>query len=340
KPLHRLSEFIIMLEEKANKSNKYCVCKECISGSSYAKAEKNKFANTQELVHHHLKNCIYFKQKYNESEQAEILSKSVSVANNPEQENSDDNSEASSSKKLSEASSSKNSMASIRKNTLDHYCFWPLNEEQQKHFEQLILKATVSCEIAQNDKDRVTLAYNGWKNIKKELIFGSILVTSMGRVLVWNVEDISNEHTKWFDVQCRTENMLSDLKKEKIKVNAIVTDCVPEYKAASHYLCFASIIKSHAALKNLATKIKEGNDDSLKDFSKSILLNISNNEWWKNLMQLKVLLEPYMAFLNKLQHDKGHLTEVLHSFGWVYQIIKGISNETLKDYLITKLEKR
>ncbi|CAG8555556.1 13103_t:CDS:2 [Cetraspora pellucida] len=79
----------------------------------------------------------------------------------------------------------------------------------------------------------------------------------------------------------------------------------------SHYLCFASIIKSHAALKNLATKIEEGNDDSLKDFPKSILSNISNSR----------------------------LTEVLHSFGWVYQVIKGISDEALKDYLITKLEK-
>ncbi|CAG8837402.1 4879_t:CDS:1, partial [Gigaspora margarita] len=61
---HRLLEFIIMLGKKANKSNKYCVCKECILGSSYAEAEKNKFANIQELVRRHLKNCIYFKQKY------------------------------------------------------------------------------------------------------------------------------------------------------------------------------------------------------------------------------------------------------------------------------------
>ncbi|RIB13169.1 hypothetical protein C2G38_2041200 [Gigaspora rosea] len=76
KQLHHLSDFIIVLEEKANNSNKYCVCKECISGSSYAEAEKNKFANIQELVCHYLKNCIYFKQKYTKSEQEEILEKS------------------------------------------------------------------------------------------------------------------------------------------------------------------------------------------------------------------------------------------------------------------------
>ncbi|CAG8830248.1 32295_t:CDS:2, partial [Gigaspora margarita] len=225
KPPHRLSDFIIVLEEKANKSNKYCVCRECISGSSYAEAKKHKFANTQELVRHHLKDCIYFKQKYSESEQQEILEKpdkSISETSNPIQEETDDN---------SKATSSKNSMANVRKNMIDRYCFWPLNEDQQKHFKQLILKATVSC---------------GW--------------------------------------------------------------------AFSHYLCFASIIKSCAALKNLATKIEEENDDTLKDFPRNIFLNISDNECY--------------------------FTEVLHSFRWVCQIIKDILDEELKDYLLTKLEKR
>ncbi|CAG8688679.1 9531_t:CDS:2 [Cetraspora pellucida] len=84
-----------MLDEKANKSNKFCVCQECVIGSSYEDAYNNRFANTQELVHHHLKNCVYFKQKYSESEQAEILAKSdkvVSTTNNSFQESIDDNS--------------------------------------------------------------------------------------------------------------------------------------------------------------------------------------------------------------------------------------------------------
>lgn len=108
----------------------------------------------------------------------------------------------------------------------------------------------------------------------------------------------------------------------------------------SHYLYFASIIKSCAALKNLATRIEEEDSDDLKDFPRNILFNISDNEWWKNLTQLKVLLEPYMVSLNKLQRDKGRLTEVLHNFGWVCQVIKGIVDQDLKDYLLIKLEKR
>ncbi|CAG8636013.1 14547_t:CDS:2, partial [Cetraspora pellucida] len=74
----------------------------------------------------------------------------------------------------------------------------------------------------------------------------------------------------------------------------------------SHYLCFASIFRTCAALKNLATKIEEGNDEDLNDFSEILLTYISNNE----------------------------------CFGWVCQVIKNLSDSTLKDYLITKLEKR
>ncbi|CAG8824448.1 2824_t:CDS:1, partial [Dentiscutata erythropus] len=87
-------------------------------------------------------------------------------------------------------------------------------------------------EIAQSDTNRVTLAYDGWKNIKRESIFRSVLIISKGKILIWGAEDISNERTKWPDVQCRTENMLDDLKKNKIKVIAIVTDCASEYEAA------------------------------------------------------------------------------------------------------------
>ncbi|CAG8791821.1 42223_t:CDS:2 [Gigaspora margarita] len=231
---YRLSEFIIVLDEKANKSNKFCVCQECVFGSSFDEAYNDKFANTQELVHQHLKNCIYFKQKNSESEQAEILAKSnkeVLATNNSLYEN--------------------------------RYLLWPLEEDQQKNFEQLLLKATVSCgwafswienpevkalfeflfplvklpsrkllsgqilaeyaknttesikETAQNETNGVTLAYDGWKNIKKESIFGSVLITSIGNILVWSAENISNECTRWPDVQRQTENMLDDLKKIK-----------------------------------------------------------------------------------------------------------------------------
>ncbi|CAG8712401.1 16239_t:CDS:2, partial [Cetraspora pellucida] len=175
---HHLSEFIIVLDEKANKSNKFCVCQECVIGSSYEDAYNNRFANTQELVRRHLKNCIYFKQKYSKSEQAEILAKSdkvVSTTNNSFQESIDDN---------SATESEVSSQASLYKSYISF---------------------------------------------------------------------VTPNSTRW----------------------------------NSHYLCFASIIRSCAALKNLATRIEEENDNNLKGFPRSILFNISDNEWWKNLIQLK-----------------------------------------------------
>ncbi|CAG8832671.1 16809_t:CDS:2, partial [Gigaspora margarita] len=184
---HYLLEFIIMLEEKANKSNKYCVCKECISGFLYVEAEKSKF--------------------YSESEQEEILEKSdksVLVASN---QNSDDNSP--------KASLSKNLTVNVRKNTIDHYCLWPLDKDQQKHLEQLILKATVSL--------------------------------------------------------------------ENPEVKALVEFIYPLIKLPSQ--------------KQLTTKIEE-NDNN---FPRNILFNISR-----------------------------------YSFGWVYQVIKDIPDEELKDYLMHK----
>ncbi|CAG8704151.1 9878_t:CDS:2 [Cetraspora pellucida] len=60
----------------------------------------------------------------------------------------------------------------------------------------------------------------------------------MGKVLILNAEDISDECTRWFDVQCKTEDMLNNLNKEGIKVNAVVTDCTSQYEAARHWIIY------------------------------------------------------------------------------------------------------
>ncbi|CAG8798257.1 1161_t:CDS:2, partial [Gigaspora margarita] len=91
--------------------------------------------------------------------------------------------------------------------------------------------------------------------------------------------------------------MLNNLNKEGIKVNAVVTDCAHQHEVAS-------IFKTRGALKNFATKVEESNDEDLNGFPEFLLAYISNNEWWNDFMQLKTLLEPYMASLNKLQRDK------------------------------------
>ncbi|CAG8467631.1 14297_t:CDS:2 [Dentiscutata erythropus] len=77
--------------------------------------------------------------------------------------------------------------------------------------------------------------------------------------------------------------------------------------------------KSDKSVSVATTKIEEETDDNLKDFPRNILFNILNNEWWKSLMQLK---------------DKGHLTEVLHSFGWVCQYKKVLAICQLRSELL------
>ncbi|CAG8536894.1 8256_t:CDS:2 [Racocetra fulgida] len=174
---------------------------------------------------------------------------------------------------------------------------------------------------------------------------------------------------RWFDVQHKTEDILNNLNKEGIKVNAVVTDCASQYEAARNSNKFSTVAEQAIHLVSFfnrstfflgrlrseqlalyksyvsfvlpnSTKIEEGNDEDFNNFPEILLTYISNNEWWNNLMQLKTLLELYMASLNKLQRDKGRLSDVLHSFGWVCQVIKNLSDGALRDYLITKLEKR
>ena len=51
-PKHSLTQYIIVLSEKANKFNHYALCHFC----------DNKITNTKRLVHSHLKSCNKFKE--------------------------------------------------------------------------------------------------------------------------------------------------------------------------------------------------------------------------------------------------------------------------------------
>ncbi|CAG8835531.1 39985_t:CDS:2, partial [Gigaspora margarita] len=116
---HRLTDFIIVLDEKANKT-------------------------------------------YSESEQAEILDKPDRLI----EKDSDDNSSS-----LANPIFMSSQQFPNKKHTIDRYCLRPLKESAQK------INASIQ-ETAQKDTKGVILAYDNWKNIKKESIFGSILITS------------------------------------------------------------------------------------------------------------------------------------------------------------------
>jgi hypothetical protein len=45
-------------------------------------------------------------------------------------------------------------------------------------------------DTAQKDELGVTVCFDGWRNVKKQEIMGSVLITSDGQVLVWGGEDM------------------------------------------------------------------------------------------------------------------------------------------------------
>ncbi|CAG8799664.1 2483_t:CDS:1, partial [Gigaspora rosea] len=95
---HSFTQFIIQLNEKANKSNKYCICKLQKETTSFTNALQNKFLNKKERVISHLRSCQYFWNAYGEKRENKILN---SEEDPPEplnnwQDNSEHNTEPSS----------------------------------------------------------------------------------------------------------------------------------------------------------------------------------------------------------------------------------------------------
>ena len=90
----------------------------------------------------------------------------------------------------------------------------------------------------------------------------------------------------------------------------------------------------------MATKIEEQENDDLYDFPDEYLNCISDNNWWKRLKELEIMILPYCAALNQLQRHNFRLHEVLHSFGNLVNVLRSLSNHTLSNKLLQKLEKR
>ncbi|CAG8639965.1 24977_t:CDS:2, partial [Cetraspora pellucida] len=109
----------------------------------------------------------------------------------------------------------------------------------------------------------VTVAFDGWKNINKKSIFGKILITSNGEVLIWGVEDI----TKYV--------ILED---GKLSLSEVV--CKP----------------------------------------------VGDPDFWSTIVELQLLLAPICNCLNQLQKDTSKLYDVLHTFGYLYEIMNKYSD--------------
>ncbi|RIB18963.1 hypothetical protein C2G38_1307432 [Gigaspora rosea] len=75
---HRLTTYIIVLNEMANTCNKFAICKACKEAISREHAYSNKIVNTKKCVKAHLSKCTHFFTKYGNEQAEKILNNSDS----------------------------------------------------------------------------------------------------------------------------------------------------------------------------------------------------------------------------------------------------------------------
>jgi hypothetical protein len=78
----------------------------------------------------------------------------------------------------------------------------------------------------------VTLTFDGWTNVRKEQLLGTVLITSEGRPYIWKAVDISSERENHEKVMEKTKSMVDELKNKEVTICAVVTDSAGAYAAA------------------------------------------------------------------------------------------------------------
>lgn len=84
-------------------------------------------------------------------------------------------------------------------------------------------------EKLRNDKIGVTLAFDGWKNVLKQHMFGCLFITSYGEILIWKSSDISSERERIVDIIPKVEELIKESREIEVTLNAIVSDSAPAY---------------------------------------------------------------------------------------------------------------
>ncbi|CAI2166819.1 4428_t:CDS:2 [Funneliformis geosporum] len=72
---HFLTSYIVVLNKKANKSNKYAMCRACINVLGREETYKNKFTNTKKECIRHFQSCSSFAATYTSKQINELLDK-------------------------------------------------------------------------------------------------------------------------------------------------------------------------------------------------------------------------------------------------------------------------
>lgn len=83
-----------------------------------------------------------------------------------------------------------------------------------------------------NDDLGIMLAFDGWKNVARQNLLGSVLFTSENNMIIWKVEDISGKRCTGDIIIDETKKSFEELEKQKIKINGLITDSASENAAA------------------------------------------------------------------------------------------------------------
>ena len=79
----------------------------------------------------------------------------------------------------------------------------------------------------------MVLAFDGWKNILDQHIFGSLFITSLGEILIWDASaDINSERERLIEVIPKIKELIQEINGLNIKLNVIVSDSASAYAGA------------------------------------------------------------------------------------------------------------
>lgn len=90
--------------------------------------------------------------------------------------------------------------------------------------------------LASSDKYGVTAAFDGWRNVRMEQIWGVVFITSKGQPLVWGAHNVSSERSRTEDVIRHIEELMTEARSKNVMIKAFISDSAGEYTAARSYL--------------------------------------------------------------------------------------------------------
>ena len=215
---HFLTPYIVVLhsEQRANKSNKYAVCRACINILGKEEAYKNKFTNTKKECARHFRGCSSFATKYTSEQISELLDKAEKVgakSNKPAKkrsriilddlssdEDSDSNSETETETNINPSPEHENETDPIQnENVLDNYIFRPLTSSQESKLEEFLLEVTISCGLPFQwiENDAVKRFFH-WLNPmitlpSRKVLGGRILKEATKRISVNLLDDAKDD---------------------------------------------------------------------------------------------------------------------------------------------------